>query len=72
MVETGDADALISGLTRNYSEAILPAIQIIGIEEGVKKIAGMYMLMTKRGPIFLADTTINFNPTAEELAEITL
>jgi len=72
MVETGDADAMISGLTRNYSEAILPAIQIIGIEEGVKKIAGMYMLMTKRGPIFLADTTINFNPTAEELAEITL
>lgn len=72
MVETGDADAMISGLTRNYSEAILPAIQIIGVEKGVKKIAGMYMLMTKRGPIFLADTTINFNPTAEELAEITL
>jgi malate dehydrogenase (oxaloacetate-decarboxylating)(NADP+) len=72
MVETGDADAVISGLTRNYAEAIRPALQVIGMEDGVKKIAGMYMLLTKRGPIFLADTTVNFNPTAEELAEITL
>lgn len=72
MVETGDADAMISGLKRNYTEAIRPAIQTIGIEEGVKKIAGMYLLSTQKGPIFLADTTINFNPTAEELVEITL
>jgi Malic enzyme len=72
MVETGDADAVISGLTRNYAEAIRPALQVIGMEEGVKKIAGMYMLLTKRGPLFLADTTVNFNPTAEELAEITM
>ncbi|THU40899.1 NADP-dependent malic enzyme [Niastella caeni] len=72
MVENGDADAVISGLTRNYAEAIRPALQIIGMEEGVKKIAGMYMLLTKRGPLFLADTTVNFNPTAEELADITL
>ena len=50
MVDTGDADALISGLTRNYTEAIRPALQIIGTEEGVKKIAGMYLLLTKRGP----------------------
>jgi malate dehydrogenase (oxaloacetate-decarboxylating)(NADP+) len=71
MVETGEADAVISGLTRNYSEAIKPALQIIGTEEGVKKIAGMYMLMTNEY-IFLADTTVNFNPTAEELADITL
>jgi malate dehydrogenase (oxaloacetate-decarboxylating)(NADP+) len=70
MVETGDADALISGLTRNYDEAIRPALQIIGTEDGVKKIAGMYLLLTKRGPLFLADTTVNFNPTAEELADI--
>ena len=72
MVENGDADAVISGLTRNYAEAIRPALQVIGMEEGVKKIAGMYMLLTKRGPLFLADTTVNFNPTAEELADITL
>jgi malate dehydrogenase (oxaloacetate-decarboxylating)(NADP+) len=72
MVETGDADAMISGLTRNYADAIRPALQIIGVEEGVKKIAGMYLLITKRGPLFLADTTVNFNPTPEELADITL
>jgi malate dehydrogenase (oxaloacetate-decarboxylating)(NADP+) len=72
LVESGEADCMISGLTRNYPDTIRPAIQSIGTEEGVKKIAGMYILLTKRGPLFLADTTINFNPTAEELAEITL
>lgn len=72
LVETGEADAMISGLTKNYPDTIRPAIQIIGMEEGVKKIAGMYILLTKKGPLFLADTTVNFNPTAEELADITL
>ncbi len=72
MVETGDADAMISGLTRNYDQAIRPALQIIGTEEGVKKIAGMYLMLTKKGPLFLADTTVNFNPTAEELADIAM
>ena len=72
LVETGEADCMISGLTRSYPETIRPALQTIGTEDGVKKIAGMYILLTKRGPLFLADTTINFNPTAEELAEITL
>lgn len=72
LVETGRADGFISGLTRNYPDTIKPALQTIGKEEGVKKIAGMYILFTKRGPLFLADTTINFNPTAEELADITL
>ena len=72
MVETGDADAMISGLTRNYADAIRPALHIIGTEEGVSKIAGMYLLLTKKGPLFLADTTVNFNPTAEELADITM
>jgi len=72
MVDMGDADAMISGITRNYAEAIRPALQIIGTEDGVKKIAGMYIMLTKRGPLFLADTTVNFNPTADELADITL
>ena len=72
LVESGEADCMISGLTRNYPDTIRPAIQSIGTEAGVKKIAGMYILLTKRGPLFLADTTINFNPTAAELAEITL
>ncbi len=72
MVETGEADAMISGLSKNYPDTIRPALQIIGMEEGAKRVAGMYILMTKRGPLFLADTTVNFNPTAEELADITL
>jgi malate dehydrogenase (oxaloacetate-decarboxylating)(NADP+) len=72
MVETGDADAMISGLTRNYPDTIRPAIQIIGTEEGVQKIAGMYIMLTKQGPLFLADTSVNFNPSAEQIADITL
>ncbi len=72
MVETGEADAMISGLSKNYPNTIRPALQIIGLEEGSRKVAGMYILMTKKGPLFLADTTVNFNPTAEELADIAL
>jgi malate dehydrogenase (oxaloacetate-decarboxylating)(NADP+) len=72
MVECGDADAMISGLTKNYPDTIRPALHVIGMEDGVSKIAGMYLMLTKKGPLFLADTTVNFNPTAEELAEITL
>lgn len=71
MVETGEADALISGLTSNYPDTIRPALQVIGKEAGVQKVAGMYILLTKRGPLFFSDTTVNFNPTAEEIVEIT-
>ncbi|GAB3997360.1 NADP-dependent malic enzyme [Spirosoma daeguense] len=71
MVETSEADALISGLTRSYPDTIRPALQIIGKEQGVQKVAGMYILLTKRGPLFFSDTTVNFNPTAEEIVEIT-
>ncbi|MFN0275977.1 MAG: NADP-dependent malic enzyme [Chitinophagales bacterium] len=71
MVETGEADALISGLTRQYPETIKPALQVIGREEGLNKVAGMYIMLTKRGPVFFADTTINFEPTKDELIEIT-
>ncbi|MEZ4978928.1 MAG: phosphate acyltransferase [Chitinophagales bacterium] len=72
MVETGDADALISGLTRNYASAIKPALQVIGVEEGVSKIAGMYIIITKDGLFFFADTTVNINPSAREIADISL
>lgn len=71
MVETGMADAMISGLSRKYADTIRPALQIIGKDENVRKIAGMYIMLTKRGPIFLADATVNFNPRADELADIT-
>jgi malate dehydrogenase (oxaloacetate-decarboxylating)(NADP+) len=70
MVETGEADAMIGGLTRNYPDTIRPALQAIGRQEGVKKVSGMYILMTRFGPLFLADTTVNFNPTTEEIVEI--
>lgn len=72
MVDNGEADALISGLTRRYPDTIRPALEIIGTHESAKRIAGMYMMLTKRGPLFFADTTINFNPTEEELIDITL
>ena len=72
MLETGEADAMLSGLTRNYADGIKPALQTIGVEEGGSKIAGMYLLLTKKGPLFLADTTVNIDPTAEEIADITL
>jgi malate dehydrogenase (oxaloacetate-decarboxylating)(NADP+) len=70
MVEAGDADAMIGGLTRNYPDTIRPALQVIGRQDGVKKVSGMYILMSRLGPLFLADTTVNFNPTAEEIVEI--
>lgn len=71
MVELGDADAMISGLTRNYRDVVRPVIQTVGLQKDVHTIAGMYILVTKRGPLFLADTTINMDPTAEEIAELT-
>lgn len=72
MVEMGQADALISGLTRRYPDTLRPALQIIGMEDGAKRVAGMYLMLSKKGPLFFADTTVNFNPTVEELVDITL
>jgi malate dehydrogenase (oxaloacetate-decarboxylating)(NADP+) len=72
MVATGAADAVISGMTRNYGRVIRPALQCLGTEKHVKKVCGMYIVQTKQGPLFLADTTVNVNPTAEDLVEITL
>ncbi|MBS7566062.1 NADP-dependent malic enzyme [Mucilaginibacter sp. Bleaf8] len=72
MVHFGEADALISGLTKNYVSTIKPALQIIGTEPGVPKVAGMYLMITKKGPLFFADTTVNVNPTAQDLVDITL
>ena len=71
MVELGEADALISGITRSYPETIRPALETVGMAEGVSRIASLYIMNTKKGPIFFADTTINVNPNAEELAGIT-
>lgn len=70
MVETGMADAMISGLTRKYGAPIKPALQVIGMQEGVGRVAGLYMMITKKGPYFFADTTLTENPTASQLADI--
>jgi malate dehydrogenase (oxaloacetate-decarboxylating)(NADP+) len=72
MVQTGIGDALISGITRSYKDVIRPALQIIGTSEDVKRVAGMYVIFTKDGAVFFADTTVNHNPTAEEIVDITL
>ncbi|MDQ8052928.1 MAG: NADP-dependent malic enzyme [Pedobacter sp.] len=72
MVEFGEADAMISGLTKNYVSTIKPALQVIGTEEGVNRVAGMYMMMTQKGPVFFGDTTVNVDPSAEELVDLTL
>jgi len=72
MVHGGEADALVSGLTRKYPDTIRPALQVIGKAKGVNRVAGLYIMMTKKGPYFFADTTVNINPSAEELAEITV
>ena len=71
MVESGQADAMVSGATRRYADVLKPALKVVGTQEDVSKVAGMYILMTKKGPLFLADTTVNFDPTAEEIADIT-
>ncbi|MCF2496946.1 NADP-dependent malic enzyme [Dyadobacter chenhuakuii] len=71
MVENGEADALISGLTRTYPDTIRPALHVIGKDPGVNKVAGMYILLTPKGPLFFSDTTVNLDPTVDEIVEIT-
>jgi malate dehydrogenase (oxaloacetate-decarboxylating)(NADP+) len=70
MLETGEADAFITGLSKDYGKSILPSLQVIGVEEGVKRVAGMYIIQHKKGPFFFADTTVNIDPTAEEMVDI--
>jgi len=70
MVEMGEADALVSGLTKDYPKTILPSLQIIDTAPGVKRVAGMYIIMTKKGNYFFGDCTVNVDPNAEELTEI--
>jgi len=72
LVHTGQADALISGLTRKYPDTVRPALQVIGIRENVSRVAGLYIMMTKNGPVFFSDTTVNIDPTVEELVDITV
>jgi malate dehydrogenase (oxaloacetate-decarboxylating)(NADP+) len=70
MVKNGDADAMLSGYSRNYASVIKPVLEVVGKDKGVSKIAATNMMLTDRGPIFLSDTSINIEPTAKELAKI--
>ncbi|OUJ75733.1 phosphate acyltransferase, partial [Hymenobacter crusticola] len=70
MLETGEADAFITGLTKDYGKSILPSLQVIGVEDGVKRVAGMYIIQHKKGPFFFSDTTVNIDPTAEQMVDI--
>jgi len=72
MVENGDADAFISGFSRKYADTIRPAIHVIGTDEKFNHIAGMYVMLTKKGPLFLADTTVNSDPGPEVIADTTV
>jgi malate dehydrogenase (oxaloacetate-decarboxylating)(NADP+) len=69
MVEMGDADGLVAGVRQDYPATIRPTLQIIGVGEGVRKAAGMYMIISKKDVKFMADTTVNIDPDAETLAE---
>jgi malate dehydrogenase (oxaloacetate-decarboxylating)(NADP+) len=70
MVKNGDADAMLSGYSRNYASVIKPVLEVVGKDKGVSKIAATNMMLTDRGPIFLSDTSINIEPSAKELAKI--
>lgn len=70
MVQLGDADGMISGYTRAYASVLRPALQVVGKYEGMNKVATANLMMTKKGPLFIADTAVNINPTAQDLADI--
>ena len=70
MVERGDADGLVSGINYSYPETIRPALQIVGLAPGVRRVAGMYLMLHKRGLLFFADTTVNLDTDAEGLAAV--
>jgi len=72
MVAMEDSDALIGGLTTSYPATIKPALQCVGVKEGFKVVSGLYIVVTKKSAYFFTDTTVNVNPTADQLAEIAI
>jgi malate dehydrogenase (oxaloacetate-decarboxylating)(NADP+) len=73
MVHMGDADALVSGVTQHFSDTIRPALQIVRMREGLHRVSGCYLLITRKGEVlFMADASVNIEPTAEDLVEIAL
>jgi len=73
MLHMGDAEALVSGVTQHFPDTIRPALEIVRVREGLHKVSGCYAMITRKGDIFfLADTSVNIEPTAEDLVEIAL
>jgi malate dehydrogenase (oxaloacetate-decarboxylating)(NADP+) len=72
MVEAGEADAFVSGITRKYAHAMKPALQVIGADPGVGKVSGMYIMLTKQGQYFFSDTSVTPNPTVEDIVDIAI
>ena len=72
MVKMGDADTMISGLTTHYPNTIKPALQCVGVKDGIKVVSGLYIVVAKKDVYFFSDCTVNIDPTAEELAEIAI
>jgi malate dehydrogenase (oxaloacetate-decarboxylating)(NADP+) len=70
MVAHGDADALVSGVNMHYPETIRPALQVVGVHPKAEVVSGLYMLVFEKHVIFCGDTTVNIDPTAEQLAQI--
>ncbi|MDP2188258.1 MAG: NADP-dependent malic enzyme [Sphingobacteriaceae bacterium] len=72
MLEAGEADAFVSGITRKYAHAMSPALQVIGAEPGTGRVSGMYIMLTKHGQFFFSDTSVTPNPTVEDIVDITI
>ena len=73
MVRLGDADALVSGVAQHYPETIKPALQVVGVRDGIHRVSGLYVMLTRKGDlIFLADCSVNIDPSSEDLAEIAI
>src|SRR5205807_876347 len=73
MVRMGDADALIAGVTQHYPDTIRPALEVIPVRDGLKRVSGLYLMITLKGDLyFFADATVNIEPSAEDLAEIAI
>ena len=72
MVKMGDGDCLVAGLTRHYPDTMRPALQIIGPRDGISTVAGLYMLVFKKDVKFIADATVTFDPSPQQLADIAI
>jgi malate dehydrogenase (oxaloacetate-decarboxylating)(NADP+) len=72
MVHMGDADGFVAGVSQHYPDTIRPALQVIAMRPDVHKVAGLYVIVTKKDTFLFADTTVNIDPSAEDLAEIAL